>query len=192
MNILIVVALVIVALGVAVAIVHAALVVLGNYRGPMSVTCPETRAPVGVEVDRNEAFITTLFGKPDLRLHDCTRWPEKRDCDQACISQIETSPVDCLVRTKLARWYQGKSCAICDVAFGEIDWHDHKPVLMSPSGELREWSSVRGDELPDVLETHKPVCWNCMIATSFVREHPDQVLFNPWQKVVREPEEELV
>jgi hypothetical protein len=32
-----------------------------------------------------------------------------------------------------------------------------------------------------VLETHLPVCWDCYIAQSFVREHPDQVVYRPWR-----------
>jgi hypothetical protein len=32
-----------------------------------------------------------------------------------------------------------------------------------------------------VLETHLPVCWDCYIAQSFVREHPDLVVYRPWR-----------
>jgi hypothetical protein len=32
-----------------------------------------------------------------------------------------------------------------------------------------------------VLETHFPVCWDCYIAQQFRRDHPDLVVFRPWQ-----------
>jgi hypothetical protein len=32
-----------------------------------------------------------------------------------------------------------------------------------------------------VLETHRPVCWNCYIAQFFRHEHPDLVVYRPWQ-----------
>jgi hypothetical protein len=191
MNTVLLVVLIVVALVVVAAVVRAAVVVYRRYRGPMSVTCPETQAPVGVEIDRNQAFLTTLFGKPDLRLHDCTRWPGRGDCDQACLSQIAASPVDCMVRTKLVHWYEGKSCAFCGESFGQINWHDHKPALLSPAGDLLEWNMIPIENLPSVLQTYRPVCWNCLIQKSFIREHPDLVIFNPWQQVVKESDEEL-
>jgi hypothetical protein len=32
-----------------------------------------------------------------------------------------------------------------------------------------------------VLETHSAVCWNCYIAQRFRLDHPDLVVFRPWQ-----------
>jgi hypothetical protein len=191
MNTVVLIVLIAVALVMVAAVVRAAVVVFRRYRGPMSVTCPETHAPVGVEIDRNQVFLTTLFGKPDLRLRDCTRWPRREKCQQACLSQIEASPVDCMVKTKLVHWYAGKSCAFCGESFGEINWHDHKPALLSPAGDLLEWSMIPLENLPSVLQTYRPVCWNCLITKSFIREHPDLVIFNPWQPAVKDLDEEL-
>jgi hypothetical protein len=33
-----------------------------------------------------------------------------------------------------------------------------------------------------VLGTHMPVCWNCYIAQKFRLDHPDMVVYRPWQK----------
>ena len=43
------------------------------------------------------------------------------------------------------------------------------------------WMRVPVENFSTVLETHLPVCWNCYIAQSFRREHPDLVVYRPWR-----------
>jgi hypothetical protein len=62
-----------------------------RYRGLHVVECPETRAPVEVGLDVRRAAVTTVTNRPRLRLVACSRWPERRDCNQACTRQIETA-----------------------------------------------------------------------------------------------------
>lgn len=147
-----------------------------RYRGARVITCPETQRPAAVHLDtRHVAFTTLTSGAPHLRLSDCTRWPERRNCGQECLRQIEASPEDCLVRTMLTHWYEGKACVFCGKALDHLDWLQHRPALRSPDRVTREWSEVPAETLPDVLATHQPVCWDCHIAESFRREHPDLV-----------------
>jgi hypothetical protein len=153
-----------------------------DFRGARVITCPETKAPAGVEVDAKHAALTALFDEPELRLKDCSRWPERQDCGQECVRQIEAAPMECLARTMLTQWYEGKSCALCGKAFGEINWLDHKPTLMSPDHTLVEWSEVRAASLPQLLSTHEPVCWNCYVAETFRLEHPEMVVDRSWRK----------
>lgn len=150
-----------------------------KYRGKMLVTCPETKSPVGVEVDAGTAAMSTLVGEQSLRLKECTRWPERQSCGQECLRQIESSPENCLVRTILADWFSGKACAYCRKEFGEIQWHDHKPALLGPDQVTVEWSEIPVETLLHVLSTHKPVCWNCHIAETFRRTHPELVTDRP-------------
>jgi hypothetical protein len=42
-----------------------------------------------------------------------------------------------------------------------------------------QWSEVPVEGFSTVLQTHLPVCWDCYIAQSFVREHPDLVVYMP-------------
>jgi len=58
-----------------------------RYAGSRAVTCPENGRQVAVTFDAFHAAFTGLGTRPDLRLSDCTRWPGRMDCDQACISQ---------------------------------------------------------------------------------------------------------
>src|SRR6185503_10341548 len=84
-----------------------------RYRGKRIITCPETRRPAAVQVDARHAALTAAISRPELRLKTCSRWPEREDCGQECLLQVELSPEDCLVRNMLTSWYTGKRCVSC-------------------------------------------------------------------------------
>jgi hypothetical protein len=148
-------------------------------RGARLVTCPETGKPVAVDLDVKYSAVHSAFGRPHFRLKDCTRWPERAGCGQMCLGDVEAAPHDCLVRTVLSRWYADKGCAFCHRPFGEIHWHDHKPALVGRDGISRAWSEIPPETVPTVLATHRPVCWNCHVAETFRRLHPDMVVERP-------------
>ena len=163
----------------ALVVVAAAAVVLPRvlrWRGTRLVRCPETHAPAAVELDVKQALVSGMFGREHLRLRDCSRWPERAGCGEDCLAQVERAPEDCRVRNIVGEWYQGKSCVFCGRQFGEIHWHDHRPALRDAEGVTREWNEVRPEQLPRLFETCVPVCWDCHIAESFRREHPELVV----------------
>jgi hypothetical protein len=163
-----------------------------RFRGKRLVMCPETQKPAAVEVDAKAVAKEAVFGdlalswklraagKPGLRLRECSRWPEREDCPQNCLSQIEAAPEQCLVRNIVTQWYAERPCVFCGRPIREIDWLEHRPALLSPDRRTVEWSQVPAEKLPDVFQTHAPVCWNCHVAESFRREHPDRVVDRPW------------
>ncbi len=152
-----------------------------RFRGTRVVTCPENQEHAAVEVDTSAA-IQSAFGTPKLSLENCSRWPEKAGCGQQCLSQIEAAPDDCLVRNILTRWYEGKTCVVCGKPLGPADWYEHKPALMSPQQKTVEWGQIAPERVLEVLENHRPVCWDCHIASTFRSEHSDLVLDRPWHK----------
>ena len=85
-------------------------------------------------------------------------------------------PADTLVRTILTEFYKGKKCVFCGRSFSEVHVFDHKPALLDPKGVTVECTEVRPEKLPELLATHKPVCWNCHISETFRREFPDLVV----------------
>jgi hypothetical protein len=154
---------------------------LSRYRGTKIVTCPETGRPALVEVDALHASLTSVAGLPDIRLENCWRWPLKEQCGQECLLDLDVAPEQCLVSGVLMRWYLGKSCCYCGKPFKELHWIDHKPALLTPDGLLVRWTGVPVENLSTVLQTHLPVCWDCYIAQTFRREHPDLVVIRLWQ-----------
>jgi hypothetical protein len=61
--------------------------ILNRYSGSRPVTCPETRQPAVVGIDCPYAAAAEMDGRSDLRLRECTRWPERAACAQECLSQ---------------------------------------------------------------------------------------------------------
>ena len=154
-----------------------------RYRGERIIVCPETEKPAAVELDAVHAALTDTLGKADLHLKSCSRWPERQDCGQECLRQIEVAPEDCLVRNILANWYADKRCVFCGHDFGPIQTWEHQLALLGPGAKTMQWGEVQADRLLDVLATSKPVCWNCHIAESFRRQHPELVVDRPTRKV---------
>lgn len=67
--------------------------VFNRYSGSRLVSCPENQQPAAVNIDLRHAADTGIDGTPQLRLFDCTRWPERADCAQSCLSQaVRTEP----------------------------------------------------------------------------------------------------
>lgn len=150
-----------------------------RFRGTRVITCPQTGRPAAVEVDSRLAARTASLSRPFLQLEQCSRWPERQDCGQWCLPQIESAPEDCLVRAMLIKWYEGAPCAFCGRAISPIHWADHKPALLTPARITVGWDVVAPEDLPEALETHLPVCWDCHIAESFRVRFPDLVLDDP-------------
>ena len=147
-----------------------------RFGGERVIICPETGKQAIVEVDARHAAFTSLLLQPEIRLESCWRWPLNKECGQECLVELDVSPPECLVRSVLMKWYKGKRCVFCLRTFDELSLTDHKPSLLSLEGNPVEWQQVKMSNLAEVLATHTPVCWNCDIAQTFRREHPDLVV----------------
>jgi hypothetical protein len=153
-----------------------------RYRGKRVITCPETENAAAVHVDVANLAREAVFGKHHLRLDQCSRWPERHNCGQECLSQIEADPEGCLVWNMVDNWYKGKSCAYCQKPFHEIHWHDRQPALLGPDRNTAQWSEIPPENLPVVFQNFLPVCWNCFIAENYRRQHPEQLVDRKWER----------
>jgi len=150
-----------------------------NSRGKRLVTCPETQKPEAVDVDAGETALGVFFAEPTLRLKECSRWPERQDCGQECLQQIEGDRGNCLVWNIVGKWYESKECVFCQKPIGPLHHLDHAPALLGPDFQTKEWKEIRPEELPHVFSTHQPVCWNCHVTESFRRLRPELVTDRP-------------
>jgi len=140
-------------------------VVVRNYarfRGPRVVVCPETVTPEAVEVGAVRSAWTAARGNTEFRLTSCSRWPERADCSQRCLTQIEDAPDGCLVRARVAQWYEGARCALCKTAIGEIRRSGRSAGLVGPDRKIRKWRDLTVEDLAEAFATHKPVCPECL------------------------------
>ena len=151
-----------------------------KYRGSRVVACRETGRPALVEVDALHASLTSVVGRPDIRLENCSRWPLKNQCGQECLANLDVAPGECLVSGVLMKWYRGKNCIYCGKPAEELHWVDYKPALQAAESKLVEWHRVPVAKLPMVLETHLPVCWDCYISRPVLRGHAELV-YRPLQ-----------
>lgn len=152
-----------------------------RYGGTQKIICPETGQQSMVELDAVRAALTSALGQPDIRLKSCWRWPLNENCGQECLTQLDGVPANCLVRGVLSKWYRSKTCVYCGKQFGEIHWTEHKPAVETNDGPLLEWDQVPIQDFEKALSTYVPVCWDCYIAQSFRRDHPDLVVYRPWR-----------
>ena len=135
---------------------------LQNYfktRGRQSVTCPETGRPADVSVDHRFAFWMALRGQEHSRLESCSRWPEKGDCGQECQAQLDPSPEN--IDRLLAKWYEGKNCAICARSLTPSDWRRSRLAVLNADNKLFELREMTLDNLQSSLENMRPLCWTC-------------------------------
>lgn len=153
-----------------------------RYRGRRIITCPETNQPAAVHINMAKVAREAVLGKANLRLDQCTRWPERAHCGQDCLSQIKADPESCMVWNIVDEWYEGKSCAYCQKPFGEIHWHDRHPALLGPDRSIVQWNEVPPENLPHIFQNYLPVCWNCFIAEEFRRKNPDRALDRTWNR----------
>jgi hypothetical protein len=153
-----------------------------RFRGQMLVTCPETRAPAAVKVNVWRAAVRAMAGRQELELSDCSRWPERGECDQDCLVQVERDPENHRVWTIAAHWYAGKKCVYCRKPIERLSHFDRSPALLDRQWKTAEWDDVPAESLPEEFSRDLPVCWSCHMTETFLREHPDLVVHRPWKK----------
>jgi hypothetical protein len=146
-------------------------------RGPRLVECPENKETAAVNIHAGRAALGQRFD-----LADCSRWPERHACGRECLAQIERAPADCLVRNVVTNWYSGKNCSVCEKPLGQIDWFERRPGILTRDGIARPWEDVPPEQLPAAMADNAPICFDCYVAATFRREHPELVLDNPWSR----------
>lgn len=146
------------------------------------VTCPDNHKPAAVHINDFQTIREALGAKTPLRLDNCSRWPEKAGCGQDCLNEVDADPQHCMVWNMVSTWYEGKSCAYCQKPFAAQHWHDRKAALLAPDHTAKQWNEVAIEALPEILKTHEPICWNCYIAETFRKQHPEMVLDRTWER----------
>ena len=63
-----------------------------RYRQRKVITCPETQGLAEVALRTRLAAFGAAFGKPLLRVGNCSLWPKKQGCDEKCVKENWPSP----------------------------------------------------------------------------------------------------
>ena len=151
--------------------------VWGRLRGDRLVTCTATGAPAAVRIDALGAAARALLGRtPNVDVAECSLRAAGGPCDRGCT--VEALSPESTTRRIISRWFDRKLCVYCakPITARSVG---HHPALLGPQGTTREWPDVPADRLLDALRTDLPVCWDCHVAQTFRREHPDWVTDRP-------------
>ena len=57
-----------------------------RFRRSRVVRCPETALLARVGLDARHAALTAVPGPPDVRVANCSLWPEKYGCEEKCVA----------------------------------------------------------------------------------------------------------
>jgi hypothetical protein len=156
-----------------VALVYAIVVATAysRMRGVRVVVCPETRQPAAITISATKAAISAVCEQPDLHVRTCSRWPDRKACNEACTAQVAAAPRDTLAFSIAKRWYAGKRCALCLEPIAPLPRSGTQPGLLNRA--LRQppdtitWRDVPAQELPAVLSTYLAVCARCHMREQF-------------------------
>jgi hypothetical protein len=74
--------------GFLVVVLSVGLLEFEDLRRKRTVVCPETGDPESIRVDARVGAMSVALGAPRLRVQTCSRWPERKACDQACRKQV--------------------------------------------------------------------------------------------------------
>lgn len=64
-----------------------------RFRGPHNLLCPDTGNFAIVRIGALHAAVSSLLHDPNLRVRDCSRWPEHQGCRQECLRLTALSRV---------------------------------------------------------------------------------------------------
>lgn len=148
-----------------------------QLRGKRLVTCPESHQTAAVDIDAEQAAREAFAHKPRMQLTQCSNWPDRKDCGQQCLREVEMSPSDCLVRNIVIDWFSDKKCVYCGKSIAEVKewWVDHKPALLTPERYIIAWNEFPAEKLPELFAKCDPVCWSCSATEAFRQQHPELV-----------------
>jgi hypothetical protein len=77
----------------------------------------------------------------------------------------------------LKRFFDGKACAICKRPIPTVQRTGMKPGLMNRETHATySWDHIPNENVPSMLESHLPVCFDCQLAESFRQRFPDLVV----------------
>lgn len=87
--------LAILASGLFFVLVPVVLLTFYEYRRKRTVICPHAGCASEIGVDTARAMRGAAFGRPSLRIAECSLWPARNGCDQSCLraSQPAELPV---------------------------------------------------------------------------------------------------
>jgi hypothetical protein len=58
-----------------------------RFRARRTVRCPATGLAAEVKIDARHAALSAIPGPPEIRVAECSLWPEHAGCEQKCAAE---------------------------------------------------------------------------------------------------------
>ena len=146
-----------------------------RLRGPRVVICPETGCPAGVRVDLGHAIASAIRERMEIRMAECSAWPEREGCDHGCGPALRTAGDSTRTRAIAARGFEDRACAMCSRRIGPLTRGARQPGFMNPvTREVVPWDEVPAEELPGATARHRALCRDCTFAEASPPPAPER------------------
>ncbi len=129
--------------------------------GARLVRCPADGAMVRTEVSPWRAAFNSALGTEQDVIRACTHWPERGECGQECMHQIETSPTGCREEDLVARWRDGRPCGVCGARLETTPQARDQVAYVDQEGLTAQLHDLEGEDLVRLFWSCEPVCWDC-------------------------------
>ncbi len=91
--------------------------------------------------------------------------------------RAKVNPHDAAMTAQLKHFFEGKQCAACSRPIPPVHAGQVHPGLLNPStNEAIAWNDIPAAGLATMLESHLPICSNCLTIETLRREHPELVV----------------
>lgn len=135
-----------------------------RFRGTRVVRCPDNGQLTAVELSTWREALTFFWAGALPHVRNCSRWPERRTCDQGCVKDIGRAPKATLVETIVANWCHYNACLYCGAPLAHLHVGQHRPHLIDRDMHIFEWKEIPAQDIPATLRRCEPVCENCVVA----------------------------
>lgn len=91
--------------------------------------------------------------------------------------RVKSNPHDAATTAQLKHFFEGKECAACSQPIAPVHTFELRPGLLhAKTHDAIGWDDIPAANLSTTLESHLPICANCIITETFRRQHPELVV----------------
>jgi hypothetical protein len=88
-----------------------------------------------------------------------------------------SGPHHAATTAELKHFFEGRQCAACSRPIPAVHAGELRPGLLNTSThETIAWDDIPAANLSATLQSHAPVCSNCVMIETFRRQHPELVV----------------
>jgi hypothetical protein len=91
-------------------------------------------------------------------------------------AHAKSNPHDAATTAQLKHFFEGKPCAACSRPIPPVHAFELRPGLLNATHEAIAWDDIPAANLSATLESHVPICSNCLLIETFRRRHPELVV----------------